>query len=278
MDRKVLGRGLDALIPQDTTPKEKVATLRLELIKASDFQPRQEFDNDRIHDLANSIREKGVIQPVLVRPRVGGYYELIAGERRFRAARLLGMEEIPAIVRHASDAEVLEISIIENVQREGLNAVEEARAYRRLAQEFGHTQDIIADKVGKDKSSVSNILRILNLPEEIQVFLSKNVISLGHAKALLAFPDHKTQLDFCKAIIEKGWSVRQAENASKPKKRAAKRNAISGDADIRDVENRLREALGTKVRVHHSKKRGKIEIEYYSLDDLDRLITRLTRP
>lgn len=279
MERKVLGRGLEALIPQDAAPKEhKAATLRMDQIKVSPFQPRQEFDMDKIHELANSIREKGVIQPVLVRPRVGNFYELIAGERRFRAARLLGMEEIPAIVRQASDTELLEISIIENVQREELNPVEEARAYRRLAQEFGHTQDAIADKVGKDKSSVSNLLRVLNLPQEIQVFLSKNVISMGHAKALLAFPDSKTQLDYCKAIIEKGWSVRQVENASKPKKRAAKRYSISGDADIRELENRLREALGTKVRVLHSKKRGKIEIDYYSLDDLDRLITRLTRP
>lgn len=281
MDRRVLGRGLDALIPQtqqEAQLRDKTSTIRLDQIKQSPFQPRQEFDNDKIHELANSIREKGVILPIVVRPRVGNFYELIAGERRFRAARLLGMEEIPAIVRHASDAELLEMSIIENVQREGLNPLEEARAYRRLAQEFGHSQDTIADKVGKDKSSISNLLRILNLPEEIQVMLQKDVISFGHAKALLAFPDPKTQMEYCKAIVEKGWSVRQVENASKPKKRSAKRHSMTGDPDTRELENKLREALGTKVRVIHSKKRGKIEIDYYSLDDLDRLIAKLTRP
>lgn len=282
MERRVLGRGLEALIPQmpqDLAAKgEKASTLRIDQIKISPLQPRQEFDPERINALANSIREKGVIQPVLVRPRVGNDYELIAGERRLRAAKQLGLEEIPAIVRRVSDAELLEISIIENVQREELNPLEEAKAYQRLAQEFGHTQDSIAEKIGKDKSSVSNLLRILNLPEEVQNFLSQNLITLGHAKALLAFPDQNLQLTYCKAIIEKGWSVRQIENASMPKKRSAKRYAISTDNDIRMLEDRLREALGTKVRVLHSKKRGKIEIDYYSLDDLDRLIARLTRP
>lgn len=278
MDRKVLGRGLEALIPQDVQAKERASTLRIDQIKISEFQPRQEFDPSKIDALANSIKEKGVIQPVLVRPRVGGDYELIAGERRLRAAKQLGLEEIPAIVRRVSDAELLEISIIENVQREELNPVEEAKAYRRLAQEFGHSQDLIAEKVGKDKSSVSNLLRILNLPDEVQNFLSQNLITLGHAKALLSFPDAKTQIDYCRAIVQKGWSVRQIESAAQPKKRAAKRYAISSDADIRELENRLREALGTKVRVLHSKKRGRIEIDYYSLEDLDRLIARLTRP
>ena len=278
MERKVLGRGLEALItPADQAAKERVQTLRVEQIHASRFQPRQRFAQEKIEELANSIREKGVIQPVLVRATGVDQYELIAGERRLRAAKHLGLAEVPAIVRRVADADLLEMSIIENVQREELNALEEAKAYRRLAQEFGHTQDHIANRVGKDKTSVSNLLRLLNLPEKIQEYLSNNMISFGHAKALLSLHDEKRQVQLCERIVRKGLSVRQIEQLTglghRVRSKAAGRK--EQDVELRTLEEKLQHALGTKVRIHHGKKRGKIEIEYYSLDDLDRVLRLL---
>ena len=276
MERKVLGRGLEALIPtnQDNS-RERVQMLKISQIQPSRFQPRLNFSPEKIDDLAKSIKEKGVIQPVLVRSIGDDQYELIAGERRFRAVKKLGLPELPAIVRRVADADLLEMSIIENIQREELNAVEEAKAYRRLAQEFGLTQETIADRVGKDKSSISNLLRILNLPDIIQDYVSKNMITFGHAKAILSIPDEKRQIAFCEKIIQKGLSVRQAETSfSHQFKRSAKRiaGADSGDAHVKHLESQLQHALGTKVRIHHGKKRGKIEIDYYSLEDLERVL------
>ena len=278
MDRKVLGRGLEALIPQTPADsKEKVQSLKVEQIQASRFQPRLTFSQEKIQELASSIKEQGVIQPVLVRMVDTDRYELIAGERRFRAVKSLGLAEIPAIVRRVADADVLEMSIIENIQREELNALEEAKAYRRLAQEFGHTQDHIANRVGKDKTSISNLLRILNLPEKIQDYLSSNMISFGHAKALLSVHDEKRQNLLCEKIVQKGLSVRQTEQLTGGGNRVRSK-AVRGkarDTEIRSLEERLQQALGTKVRIHHGKKRGRIEIEYYSLDDLDRVLRLL---
>ena len=278
MDRKVLGRGLEALIPQaPADSKEKVQSLKVEQIITSRFQPRLTFSQEKIQELASSIREQGVIQPVLVRMVDVDRYELIAGERRLRAVKHLGLLEIPAIVRRVADADVLEMSIIENIQREELNALEEAKAYRRLAQEFGHTQDHIANRVGKDKTSVSNLLRLLNLPEKIQEYLSSNLISFGHAKALLSLHDEKRQSQICERIVTKGLSVRQAEQLTggghRLKTKGSKRK--EQDHEIRSMEEKLQHTLGTKVRIHHGKKRGKIEIEYYSLDDLDRVLRLL---
>lgn len=276
MERKVLGRGLDALIPQGAqgVSQERVQMLKLTQIKPSRFQPRLTFLPEKINELAQSIKEKGVIQPIIVRSIDGGEnFELIAGERRFRAAQKLALVEIPAIVRRVPDADVLEMSIIENIQREELNAIEEAKAYKRLAQEFGLAQDTIAERVGKDKSSISNLLRILNLPQKIQDYLSKSMISFGHAKALLAFGDEKKQLAFCEKIIKNGLSVRQTEGATVKKFRG--RTILPGpskDADIRNLEEKLLHVLGTKVRIYHGKKRGRIEIEYYSLEDLERVL------
>ena len=274
MERKVLGRGLEALIPQDAgQAKEKVQSLKTEQIHASRFQPRLTFSQERIVELARSIQEKGVIQPILVRAIAEDKYELIAGERRLRAVKHLGLGEIPAIVRRVADADLLEISIIENIQREELNALEEAKAYRRLAQEFGHTQDHIANRVGKDKSSVSNLLRLLNLPEKIQDYISKNMISFGHAKVLLSLSDAKQQLLFCEKILKKNLSVRQTEQITgghRARNKSSRRP--QENIELKAIEEKLQHALGTKVRIHHGKKRGKIEIEYYSLDDLERVL------
>ena len=273
-ERKVLGRGLEALIPQDSgQTKEKVQSLKTEQIHASRFQPRLTFSQEKIEELAGSIREKGVIQPILVRAVSEDRYELIAGERRLRAVKHLGLDEIPAIVRRVADADLLEISIIENIQREELNPIEEAKAYRRLAQEFGHTQDHIANRVGKDKTSVSNLLRILNLPEKIQDYITKNMISFGHAKVLLSLGDAKNQISFCERIIQKGLSVRQIEQITggyRSRGRTARRR--EQNTELKAIEEKLQHVLGTKVRIHHGQKRGKIEIEYYSLDDLERVL------
>ncbi|MBI2095404.1 MAG: ParB/RepB/Spo0J family partition protein [Candidatus Omnitrophica bacterium] len=278
MQRKVLGRGLEAIIPQDTelASRERVQHLKVSEIKPSRFQPRVYFSQGKLEELANSIKEKGVIQPVLVRSLVDGQYELIAGERRFKAVKFLGLEEIPAIVRRLSDADALETALIENIQREELNPVEEAQAYRRLSQEFGLTQEAIAQRVGKDKTSVSNLLRVLNLPEKVLDFLSQNSITLGHAKTILSLIDPKRQMTFCDQIVKKGLSVRQCEllvqHARRP--RSAKMN-LPKDATTQDLEERLQHLLGTKVRIHPGKKRGRIEIEYYSPEDLDRLLAIL---
>ena len=273
-DKRVLGRGLEALIPQDSNQaKEKIQSLKTEQIHASRFQPRLTFSQEKIAELASSIREKGVIQPILVRAVAEDRYELIAGERRLRAVKHLGLSEIPAIVRRVADGDLLEISIIENIQREELNPIEEAKAYRRLAQEFGHTQDHIADRVGKDKTSISNLLRILNLPEKVQDFISNNSISFGHAKVLLSLGDSKQQLLFCDRIIKKNLSVRQFEQLTsgyRTRKKSSPRR--QENTELKAIEDKLQHLLGTKVRLHHGKKRGKIEIEYYSLDDLDRVL------
>lgn len=276
MERKVLGRGLDALIPQDTQGfKERVQNLKVSQISPSRFQPRLNFSEEKISELAKSIQEKGVIQPILVRSTADDKFELIAGERRLRAVKHLGLEEIPAIVRRIADADLLETAIIENIQREELNPLEEAKAYRRLAEEFGFTQDSIAKRVGKDKASVSNLLRILNLPKEVQEHLSNNLITFGHARALLSLLEPKRQMAFCDAIIKRGLSVRQTEFMVSPKVKSRTKKTIDKNTDIKNLELKLEHALGTRVRVKHGKKRGKIEIEYYSLEDLDRVLKLL---
>jgi len=287
MERKVLGRGLDALIPAGNVVQERVQMLKVSQIRPSRFQPRLSFSPEKIAELARSIKEKGVIQPILVRTAGPDSFELIAGERRLRAAKQLDLTEIPAIVRRIADADLLETSIIENIQREELNAVEEAKAYRRLAQEFGLSQDLIAERVGKDKTSVSNLLRILNLPEKVQDYLSKNMITFGHAKALLSLGDSKSQMKWCEKIMKKGLSVRQTEQQTSRRLHAAGRGTLrrppagragvpTKDTHLRDLEEKLQHALGTRVRIHHGKKRGRIEIEYYSLDDLDRVLNLLS--
>ena len=273
MERKVLGKGLEALIPTENKPTERVQLLKVSQVHASRFQPRLNFPESKIQELAKSIKEKGVIQPIIVRALDNDNFELIAGERRLRALKYLGLSEVPAIVRRVPDADVLEMSLIENIQRQELNAVEEGKAYRRLMQEFGLNQESIAERVGKDKSSVSNTLRILNLPEKIQDYLSKEFITFGHAKALLSLVDAKRQISFCEKIIKKGLSVRQAEFLTNSKLRPKlRRVSLSPSADIKNLEEKLQHVLGTKVRIHHGKKRGRVEIEYYSFDDLDRLL------
>lgn len=282
MEKRVLGRGLSALIPdkaneqgQEIKNKEQgVITIPIDKIKTNKYQPRLEFDKDALKDLTSSIKEKGLIQPVLVRYK-DGEYELIAGERRFRAAKMLDLKEIPAIVKNVSDLDSLEISIIENVQREDLNPIDQAKAYKRLVEEFNMTQENIADAIGKDRATVTNILRLLKLPQKIQEYVSRGTISMGHARAILGLNDEKEQSRVCAKIIKNDLSVRDTERYAKRKMYQVEKKISDKDPNLVYIEESLREALGTKVKITKSRKGGKIEIEFYSDGDLERVITIL---
>lgn len=276
---KKLGRGLGALIPEDVSkPKEKVDQIRLSDIVPNRFQPRQVFSREQMEELIASIKEKGVIQPVLVRPRVDGKYELIAGERRWRAANELKLEEIPALIRRdTSDVSSLEISIIENIQREGLNPIEEANAYRKLMEVFEYTLDRVGQMVGRDKTTISNSLRLLKLPEEIQRYIQEGQIASGHAKVLLSVLNEYRQKKFAHLVIKNGLSVRQLEQLAKIDGETKKKASKQKDPEVARIESELQHKLGTKVQLKHGKKRGYIEIQYYSLDDLQRILNILTR-
>ncbi len=276
MEKRVLGKGLKALIPDDV-PKSSEARGAVQIgvneIAAGRFQPREVFDPEKLRDLVQSIKEKGLIQPVVVRPRGDGY-ELIAGERRLRAAKELGISHVPAIIKDVKDDEALEIALIENIQRDDLNPIEEAKAYQRLADEFSLTQEQISEKVGRDRASVSNTLRLLKLPEKVKEEIYLGRISMGHAKAILTLDSQQSQMDLCLRIIRRGWSVREAEYFVKRKIVGNARPARPRKhaTEIRTVEEELQRILGTKVTLLHRGKRGKIMIEYYSNDDLERLL------
>lgn len=247
--------------------------LEIQRIMPNRYQPRQVFDDTALSELSESIKVKGVIQPIIVRRSSDGGYELIAGERRWRAAQMAGFAKIPAIIKDASDREAMELALIENLQREGLNPIETAAAYQRLIKEFSLTQEELAKRVGKERSTITNFLRLLNLPTEVRGDISKGNISAGHAKALLALPSADDQIRAERIIINKGLSVREAEalaarwGSHKPAKKAGKRGE-----DVLAVEERLIKGLGTKVHIKEAKRGGKIQIEYYSKDDLQRII------
>lgn len=274
MERKVLGKGLKALIPDEAVIKtaQTTALLKLDEISPSKFQPREIIDPEKQRELMLSIKEKGVIQPVIVRPKGDGY-ELIAGERRLRAAKELGFSQLPAIIKDVKDDEALEISLIENIQRQDLNPIEEAHAYQRLIDEFSLTQEVASQKVGKDRASVANTLRLLKLPEKIKEEICLGRISMGHAKAILMLETKEAQLELCIKIVKRGLSVREAEyfvrrKLTGPSRRRLKRRS----PEIQSIEEELRKIFGTKVTITHHQKRGKILIEYYSNEDLDRLL------
>ena len=280
-EKRALGKGLSALIPPretvfvDTEKHEKVISISLGTIKTNKYQPRVQFNEEKLNELVKSIKEKGVIQPVLVR-KIHDGYELIAGERRFRAAKRLGLENIPAIIKEVSDIDMLEISLIENIQREELNPIEEANAFERLITEFNFSQEKIAQALGKDKSTVSNTIRLLSLPGKIRDCISKNSITAGHAKALLALPTENEQYRVCNLIISRGLSVREAEQLAARRSGGERKREIKRDAGLSDIANQLQQVLGTRVRICHGKKRGTIQIEYYSTDDLNRILDIVT--
>jgi len=277
----VLGRGLDALLP-DIEPMEDISkeyfACDIGMIQPNRYQPRLRFSDNELEDMVNSIRQQGIIQPLLVRKDSKGY-ELITGERRLRAAKKAGLKQVPVIVKSITDTELLEISIVENVQRSDLNPIEEAEAYHRLITEFGLTQDQAADRVGKSRSAVANFLRLRQLPEQIKGSIMDGNLSMGHARALLGTVTSAQQNSVFRTIIAKGLSVRETERLVKrlkAEKEKSKKPILSSEQRyLSDVADSLSGRFGTKVQIKRRGQRGRLEIEFYSDDDLDRLLNLL---
>lgn len=282
MERKSLGKGISALIPEkepEIPGQDKVLLLSPDKIKPNPYQPREYFDNESLEELKQSIKEKGVIQPIVVR-RKGDYYELIAGERRFRAATALNLTQIPAIIKEAEDLDSLELSLIENIQRQNLNPIEEARAYQYLINKFNLTQEQVSNVLGKSRVFVANTLRLLDLPQEIQEEIRKGRISTGHGKVLLEIEDINQQRRLVQEIISKGLSVRELESVVKkhrPKLARRKTSHAATEAYLTVIEEELQQILATKVRVTKRKKRGHIQIEFYSQEDLERILSQIRK-
>ena len=279
---KRLGRGLADIIeiPQQqqptTSPVAGFVMLRSDQIRPGKFQPRTTIKDTGLEELKASIKQSGIIEPVVVRPSGHDAYELIAGERRFRAAKALGINTIPAIVKSLSDQQALELSLIENIQREDLNPLEEARGYARLIEEFGYTQETVADAVGKERATVANIVRILRLPDEVRQGLLEEKISLGHAKLLVSIEDRARLVSLYQETATKNLSVRQLELLVASWTPVRRRRARRADPEIAALENELRQLLGTKVSVRaRAKKGGRIVIEYFSSEDLARILQAL---
>ncbi len=279
-----LGRGLEALIPQIADGSaDDVVRMPVADLKPSPYQPRREFDLEKLQELADSIREHGVLQPIVVRKGLGRWYEIIAGERRFRAAKQLGMETIPALVRDITDRQAMEIALIENLQREDLSPIEIAEAYAKIMEHFELTQEQLAVRVGQSRPHVANLLRLLSLPPDIREHVSRGTISMGHARALLALPDAQAQRTVAKKIEAEGLTVRAVEqlvqrlqNVSRGTFPPKPQPKVS--PGLKAYEDQLRDILGTSVRVQSGKQRGKIEIEYFSLEDLERIMQILRPP
>lgn len=290
MAKSALGKGLGALIgPRPTPvrenvdPHEKIHQVNLGNIVPSPLQPRKDFAADALQELVDSIRQHGIIQPLIVR-RIGERCELIAGERRWRAAQEAGLTEVPVIIRSANDLEVLEISLIENLQRSDLNPIEEAQGYARLAGEFGMRQEDIAGKVGRSRAAVANAMRLLDLHPEVQTWIAQGLLSVGHAKVLLGLKSQDEQLVAAQTVLRRSATVRATERLvarqlgtdRRRRSRATEATVIS--AAIADLQNRLQQHLGTHVTLHHGEKRGRIEIEYYGNNDLQRVVSALGLP
>ncbi|MBG9734386.1 ParB/RepB/Spo0J family partition protein [Paenibacillus alvei] len=276
---KRLGRGLDALIPSlSVNDDDKVVELSLQQLRPNPYQPRKHFDEQSIQELAESIKQHGVIQPIIVRSVLKGY-EIIAGERRYRASQQLGLLNIPAVVRNFSDQQVMEIALIENLQRENLNAIELAVAYQALMDQFSLTQEELSVKVGKSRSHIANFLRLLQLPEEVKDCVSRGTLSMGHARAIVGVKDEAKVKQLAKDSINQGWSVRQLEEAiqqmNKKGKPVDKAKPIRKDPYLDELEESLRERFRTTVKIKQSKDKGKIEISYFNKQDLERLLEML---
>jgi ParB family transcriptional regulator, chromosome partitioning protein len=291
MAKSALGKGLSALITTrpstirlEAEPGEKIQQADLASIVPSPLQPRKDFAREALAELVESIRQHGIIQPLVVR-NVAGKHELIAGERRWRAAQEAGLARVPIITRTATDLEVLELSLIENLQRADLNPIEEAEAYARLANEFGMRQEDIAQKVGRSRASVANSMRLLDLHEQVKAWLTQGLLSVGHAKVLLGLKDPEEQRAVAEAILRRSATVRATERlvakqlgGTRPRRRRQGTASNATSATIEELQSRLQEHLGTRVTLHHGEKRGRIEIEYYGNDDLQRVLGALGLP
>ena len=285
MERKALGKGISALIPKTDSGAtgedrgKRIVFLKLEQVKPNPFQPREDFDAESMEELVQSVREKGIIQPILVRSK-GDAFELIAGERRLRAAQLLNLQEIPALVKEVEDRDSLELALIENIQRQELNPIEEARAFQYLLEKFSLTQDEIAGVLGKAPASVSNILRLLKLPSEVQEEIRKGRLSFGHGRALLEIEDANLQRRLTQEIIRNSISVRELEGLLKSKRVKVaggkqQRKAAGVEPAVQVLEEHLQQVLATRVKIIKKKKRGHILIEFYSQEDLERIAKKL---
>ena len=275
-----LGRGLNALLgdPVLQNQGEGSVSLPISQVEPGLNQPRKRFDPDSLSELADSIRIHGVIQPLTVRRLSSGYYQIIAGERRWRAAKQAGLDEIPAVIIEADDRKVMELGLIENLQREGLNPAEEARGYQTLMAEYGLTQEQVAQRMGKSRPAVTNALRLLNLPEDLMALVEDGSLSAGHARALLGAPNQTLQRQAAKAVLEKDLSVRQTEALVKALQKEKKEKPQEDNVlaiYLADIEKNLGSQLGRKVHIQHKGKKGKVELEYYSEDDLDALLRLL---
>lgn len=274
-----LGRGLGALIQDNNLTKEEnksVDKINLNMIKPNKKQPREYFDEKKISQLAESIKEHGIIQPLVLK-KDGGVYTIVAGERRWRAAKSIGLSEVPAVVIDATEKDLLEISLIENIQREDLNPIEEAKAYKRLLDDFNLTQEELAKRVGKSRVAITNCMRLLNLDTRVQDYLIDEVISEGHGRALLAVEDKNLQYELAQAIIDEDLSVRDTEKLIKDYYKKSQNNDKKkmkefNNPYVSDIKSKLESYFGTKVLLKNGKNKGKIEIEYYSNEDLQRII------
>jgi ParB family transcriptional regulator, chromosome partitioning protein len=280
--RRALGRGLDSLLPgtapmQPPPAPREANTARIEELHPTEGQPRHIFDEEKLEELAQSIRELGVLEPILTRKRAQGGFHIIAGERRWRAAQRAGLHEVPIVVRELSDAQAFEAALVENIQRADLNPIETARAYQRLLDEHRHTQETLAQRVGKDRSTVANALRLLKLPEAVLDLIESGQLSEGHGRALLVAGDGNAMLRLARAAVEKGWSVRETErNARLVGEQQKNKGEKAGGktANVRDLETRLAKSLGSKVNVADRNGKGSIQIQFTSYDELDRLLEK----
>ncbi len=280
--KKALGRGLDTLFPDVEKSvreeSEKLVSLPVDAIQFNPLQPRRRFDEQKLSEMADSIRTQGLLQPILVRPATKGY-QLVAGERRLRAARLAGISEIPCLVVNTGDAKSLELALIENLQREDLNPIEEARGLNNLVQRFKLTQEEVAKRIGKDRSTVANSLRLLKLPAKIREDIEAGRLTAGHARALLSLDKAEQQIKLWALIVKKGLSVRQVESLvseMKRQKAAKRRQGLPRPPSIIELEERMMAALGTRVHIKPSSKTsGSIVIHYTTLDDMDRILEKL---
>ena len=286
MAKKGLGNGLNSLFNEEDieevtseitkSSEGDIKKVRMSLIEPNKKQPRRHFDEEKITALADSIKEHGLIQPIIITPSDNNMYKIVAGERRWRAAKKANLKEIPAVIRKYSEEQVAEIALIENLQRENLNPIEEAIVYNLLMDEFNLTQELISQRVGKSRSAIANSLRLLSLEDEIQKMLILGTLTSGHARAILSLDDKELRIALSKRIIEDNLNVRQAEALAKqlqnkkPQKKKSEKTAY--DIEIEKIQNTLSSAMGTKVRINHTAKKGKIEIEYYGNEDLERVL------
>ncbi len=280
MQKQALGKGLGALIPDLSTLDDKerkalgITEIELDRIVPNEYQPRKVFNDEKLKELAASIKEQGVIQPVIVH-RTGSGYQLIAGERRWRASRLAGLKTVPALIKDATKRELLEMALIENIQREDLNPLEAAEAYKRLQDEFKLTQEDLAKRVGKERSTVTNFLRILGLPKEIKQELATGALTMGHAKAILSLERVRDQMQAALKVVKKGLSVREAEILASRLKNPQREKKARLSHELKAIEEKLRRALGTKVIMTTKSKGGRIVIEYYSPEELERILEKI---